>query len=149
MSFTISCHYACHLRHSSMKFTGGQGCWNGPARSSLVLLHCGGENSLTSVSEPNRSAPRLREQYTLIKLCSDASMRCTSPPPPPVSSTRPPDTMSSNTDPFCILNFLTTLIVLSQKEKINSIPSKLRMDLAKSSSKSSVLLFTVVLEVDN
>jgi len=41
-------------RHASMKFTGGQTCWNGPARSSAVFLHCGGENSLTGVSEPNR-----------------------------------------------------------------------------------------------
>jgi len=40
--------------HSVMKFTGGQGCWNGPARSSTVHLHCGTENTLTSVSEPNR-----------------------------------------------------------------------------------------------
>ena len=39
-----------------MKFTGGQTCWNGPARSSAVFLHCGGENTLTAVSEPNRSA---------------------------------------------------------------------------------------------
>jgi len=41
-------------KHSSMKFTGGQGCWNGPARSSLVHLHCGTDNILTSVAEPNR-----------------------------------------------------------------------------------------------
>ena len=45
-----------NFRHASMKFTGGQTCWNGPARSSAVFLHCGGENSLTGVSEPNRSA---------------------------------------------------------------------------------------------
>jgi len=43
-----------HSRHSSMKFTGGQTCWNGPARSTAVYLHCGGDNSLTAVSEPNR-----------------------------------------------------------------------------------------------
>merc|ERR1719154_716201 len=41
-------------KYSSMKFTGGQGCWNGPARSSLVHLHCGTENTLDSVAEPNR-----------------------------------------------------------------------------------------------
>merc|ERR1712227_1140567 len=43
-----------HSRHSSMKFVGGQTCWNGPARSTAVYLHCGGDNSLTAVSEPNR-----------------------------------------------------------------------------------------------
>ena len=37
-----------------MKFTGGQTCWNGPARSTQVHLHCGGDNQLTAVSEPNR-----------------------------------------------------------------------------------------------
>ena len=37
-----------------MKFTGGQQCWNGPTRSATILLHCGTENKLTSVSEPNR-----------------------------------------------------------------------------------------------
>lgn len=41
-------------RYSRMKFTGGQGCWNGPARSTLVHLHCGSENTLSQVSEPNR-----------------------------------------------------------------------------------------------
>ena len=41
-------------RHASMKFTGGQTCWNGPARSTQVHLHCGGDNQLTAVSEPNR-----------------------------------------------------------------------------------------------
>jgi len=40
--------------YSKMKYTGGQQCWNGPARSALVHLHCGTENKLTLVSEPNR-----------------------------------------------------------------------------------------------
>merc|ERR1712142_1276655 len=41
-------------KYSSMKFTGGQGCWNGPARSTIVYLQCGAENTITSVTEPNR-----------------------------------------------------------------------------------------------
>merc|ERR1719427_2262219 len=41
-------------KYSSMKFTGGQGCWNGPDRSTNVYLQCGAENTVTSVSEPNR-----------------------------------------------------------------------------------------------
>ena len=41
-------------KHSRMKFSGGQTCWNGPARSTEVFLHCGAENVLSAVSEPNR-----------------------------------------------------------------------------------------------
>merc|ERR1719470_103374 len=41
-------------KYASMKFTGGQGCWNGPARSTTVYLECGAENTVTSVTEPNR-----------------------------------------------------------------------------------------------
>jgi len=42
------------MKYSVMKFTGGQGCWNGPARSTTVHLHCGTENIVTAVSEPNK-----------------------------------------------------------------------------------------------
>ncbi|XP_023321352.1 glucosidase 2 subunit beta [Eurytemora carolleeae] len=41
-------------RYTQMKFTGGAQCWNGPQRSATIILHCGTENQLTAVSEPNR-----------------------------------------------------------------------------------------------
>lgn len=41
-------------KNAAMKFTGGQGCWNGPARSTLVHVHCGTDNVLSTVSEPNK-----------------------------------------------------------------------------------------------
>ena len=37
-----------------MKFSGGQQCWNGPARSAIIILHCAATNSLKQVTEPNR-----------------------------------------------------------------------------------------------
>ena len=36
------------------KFTGGEGCWGGPARSIKVTLQCGGAAELTGVEEPSR-----------------------------------------------------------------------------------------------
>ncbi|XP_055332007.1 glucosidase 2 subunit beta-like [Paramacrobiotus metropolitanus] len=40
--------------YKEMKYTDGARCWNGPARSTKVILECGGENQLISASEPNR-----------------------------------------------------------------------------------------------
>ena len=36
------------------KFTGGEGCWNGPARSITVTVVCGGDAKLVDVTEPSR-----------------------------------------------------------------------------------------------
>uniref|UniRef100_A0A023FNI9 Glucosidase 2 subunit beta n=1 Tax=Amblyomma cajennense TaxID=34607 RepID=A0A023FNI9_AMBCJ len=41
-------------KYTQMKYDSGATCWNGPARSVVVDLHCGLENQLTSASEPNR-----------------------------------------------------------------------------------------------
>lgn len=41
-------------KYLQMKFENGQACWNGPQRSTNVILSCGIENKLTSVTEPNR-----------------------------------------------------------------------------------------------
>lgn len=41
-------------KYLQMKFDNGLGCWNGPQRSTNVLISCGIENQLTSVTEPNR-----------------------------------------------------------------------------------------------
>ncbi|XP_047474492.1 glucosidase 2 subunit beta-like isoform X2 [Penaeus chinensis] len=41
-------------KYSRMKYTSGQTCWNGPARSADVHIYCGVETKLTGVSEPNR-----------------------------------------------------------------------------------------------
>lgn len=37
-----------------MKFTGGQTCWQGPARSLTVKLRCGSVDRLIKVEEPNK-----------------------------------------------------------------------------------------------
>ncbi|CAL1281620.1 unnamed protein product [Larinioides sclopetarius] len=41
-------------KYSKMRYENGQLCWNGPARSVTVNLHCGIENKLLSSTEPNR-----------------------------------------------------------------------------------------------
>lgn len=40
--------------HGKMMYENGQGCWNGPNRSTQVILSCGVENKVTSVDEPSR-----------------------------------------------------------------------------------------------
>ena len=82
-------------KHSSMKFTGGQTCWNGPARSTQVYLHCGSDNILVtsplsvSKTSPLVFSPRCRSP-------TGASTRCTSPPRPSAGSrTTPPDMTNS------------------------------------------------------
>ncbi len=41
-------------KYLTMKFENGLACWNGPQRSTRVLVSCGIENKLVAVSEPNR-----------------------------------------------------------------------------------------------
>jgi len=38
----------------ALEFTGGQGCWQGPARSMRVRLECGAAEELAGVEEPSR-----------------------------------------------------------------------------------------------
>ncbi|OUM65307.1 hypothetical protein PIROE2DRAFT_60104 [Piromyces sp. E2] len=37
-----------------MKFTNGEKCWNGPQRSTKVILKCSDKNELSNVSEPSK-----------------------------------------------------------------------------------------------
>ncbi|KKK22605.1 hypothetical protein AOCH_004784 [Aspergillus ochraceoroseus] len=38
----------------SLKYTRGQGCWNGPARSTTVVLECGEENEILKIAEDEK-----------------------------------------------------------------------------------------------
>ena len=40
--------------YARMKYGGGQACWNGPARSTVVHLQCGLEEKVVSVNEPSK-----------------------------------------------------------------------------------------------
>ncbi|XP_006816140.1 glucosidase 2 subunit beta-like [Saccoglossus kowalevskii] len=41
-------------KYSKMKYDGGERCWNGPDRSTLVNLRCGIDNVVITAFEPNR-----------------------------------------------------------------------------------------------
>uniref|UniRef100_A0A7S1KLC1 Glucosidase 2 subunit beta n=1 Tax=Percolomonas cosmopolitus TaxID=63605 RepID=A0A7S1KLC1_9EUKA len=43
-----------HQKYRSWLMENGQGCWNGPNRSTRVNLHCGVDEKLTKVDEPSR-----------------------------------------------------------------------------------------------
>jgi protein kinase C substrate 80K-H len=45
---------------STMHFTGGQGCWQGPKRSVTVEMECGIQNQMLSVEEPSKCVYRMR-----------------------------------------------------------------------------------------
>lgn len=59
--------------YNKMKYTGGQGCWNGPARSTLVRMSCGRENLLLSVSEPSRCEYEMEFKTPALCMTNDGS----------------------------------------------------------------------------
>lgn len=53
-----------------MKWTNGQGCWNGPQRSATVIVKCGAETKLLSADEPDTCSYRLEMESHIA--CDDA-----------------------------------------------------------------------------
>lgn len=59
--------------YSAMKYSGGQSCWNGPARSALVRMSCGQENALLSVVEPSRCEYEMEFKTPALCVADDGS----------------------------------------------------------------------------
>jgi len=49
-------------KHSTQKYDRGQSCWNGPERSTEVVIECGEETKLVETSEPSKCEYRFRLQ---------------------------------------------------------------------------------------
>lgn len=58
-------------KYSRQKYSGGQGCWNGPDRSAEVKLSCGSSDELVSVAEPNRCEYAM--EFKTLAMCEDMS----------------------------------------------------------------------------
>jgi len=59
-------------KYARMKFEAGTGCWNGPARTTTVVIHCGLENRLTGASEPSRCEYQF--EFTTPAACTPGSI---------------------------------------------------------------------------
>jgi protein kinase C substrate 80K-H len=64
-------------RYSSMLLENGEGCWNGPKRSTKVTVGCGLEEAVLAASEPNRCEYAM--EFVTPAVC----------PPPPTPGTHP------------------------------------------------------------
>ncbi|CAI8057324.1 Glucosidase 2 subunit beta [Geodia barretti] len=69
-------------RYSSMLFENGEGCWNGPKRSTKVTVGCGLEEAVLAASEPNRCEYAM--EFVTPAVCP--------PPPTPGTPVSHPDT---------------------------------------------------------
>jgi len=56
-------------KYARQRYDRGVQCWNGPSRSAKVVLSCGMENKVTSVTEPNRCEYEV--QFTTPAICKE------------------------------------------------------------------------------
>ena len=59
--------------HSEMRFSNGQVCWNGPARSLMVSVECGEANKIITVDEPEVCKYTMR--FATPAACTEADLQ--------------------------------------------------------------------------
>lgn len=65
--------------YSGMLFDDGEGCWNGPKRSTKVSVACGFEEAVLSASEPNRCEYAMK--FVTPAVCQPSSPRASTTEP--------------------------------------------------------------------
>ena len=59
--------------HTEMRFSNGQVCWNGPARSLVVSVECGEANKIITVDEPEVCKYTMR--FATPAACTEADLQ--------------------------------------------------------------------------
>ena len=82
-------------------YKNGQGCWNGPDRSTKVVIDCGTEIKLVGASEPARCVDCLMNSPMISFKDASTSSHSKHPPPAPIRRHSPLHLHTRSCDTYC------------------------------------------------